>query len=534
MDENTVEVTLKKIFKPSESNKWKSADKIPLVTKEIDKLKSDLRVFLEESDYDIKSICKEGGELLEDSNELIHEMEACQLEIEQKTMADIVKSIENHDTLTKELAEVNFTLNIIGDIITCGKYVNDFEVTKNKQSLNHSVDLICDLLMTLEHPVEGFNKLGIYENVKTTASIIWEKLFEDLTNHWDQLVVYSVKTTGKNNTISINIKIDEDPFTIDVLMAMAITKQLPEKVAVFSNFLLKEVIIPIIHQECTVNAESDELMTLTVEPKTETKPAYNAVIGNIRLLFHYLSNKLNIEIGQTKTIMMMIGDNISKDFCEILTKECLIGTIPSSINELQTYGRITAEIQDFQHFLTIVKFFPEKNVSILQYVDNIDVLFAERCSQHFLETARQIMLKDLSNTMSIGVETIPDDSASNANVVDSTDVEALKIFDSTIPLSLFYFPRCMISKTAQELLDLIYMMMEQAVQCSDVVCKRLYMTTKLVFELYDAVVPYHHENFLQTIPQYVGKLVFVFHCNLCRSTQFAAPYGSIQPSAGRD
>lgn len=67
----------------------------------------------------------------------------------------------------------------------------------------------------------------------------------------------------------------------------------------------------------------------------------------------------------------------------------------------------------------------------------------------------------------------------------------------------------MISKTAQELLDVAYVMMEQAVQCSDVVCKKLYNTTRLVFELYDAVVPYHHENYLQTIPQYVA----LFHNN---------------------
>uniref|UniRef100_A0A1E1WK00 Centromere/kinetochore protein zw10 homolog n=1 Tax=Pectinophora gossypiella TaxID=13191 RepID=A0A1E1WK00_PECGO len=487
---------------------WKPSEKVPLIIKEIDQLKSDLRQFLSNSDYDVAAILKEGKELCDESKALVDDMESCKQEIEQETMAEILKSIENHDTLVRELQRVNFAINILYDVVQCGKYVKEFDDGREAQSFTRAIEAVYDLLQYIETPAEGFQQLDLYESTKHTAQLILDSLLHDLFLEWDQMVSWTTKPGTRKTIVTITLKVEDTLATCDILNALVKSKKFVEKVTEFSSFLMKDVLVPIIHNDCTVFAETDELMTVTINHKPNFKPPYDAVISNLRLLFHYLSNRLNIEFMRDNTIMSMIGKKISNEFREVLVKDCLIDTIPNNINELQSYGRITSEIEDFQHFLAIVKIFPDERFSILQYVDNIDVLFANKSSQYFLETARTIMLKDLSMTMSIGVESIPDDTQPGTSV-DEDSEEALKILEKTIPKSLFYFPRCMISKTAQELLNLVYVMMEQAVQCSDVVCKKLYHTTRLVFELYDAVVPYHHENYLQTIPQYVA----LFHNN---------------------
>lgn len=500
MSDHNVDVILQTIFK-SEEESWKPSEKIPLITKEIEDLKTDLKIFLSKSDEDLIGILKESTELCVESKELLEALHKCKKEIEEETMAEILTSVENHDKLVKELECVNFAINIVYDVVQCGKYVKEFDDGREAQSFTLAIEAVYDLLQYIEVPAEGFKQLDLYSNTKNTGQLIWDSLLHDLFSEWDRLVCWTNNPGSNKSVVTITLNLDTSRPVIDVLNALDKSKKLDEKVSEFGQFLLKDVLIPIIHNECTVFAETDELMTLTVIHKANFKPKYDAVIANLRLLFHYLSNKLNSDFGKHTTIMKMMGKKISVEFSKILVKDCLIDTIPNNINELQSYGKITSEIEDFQHFLSIVSFFPDENFSILQYVKNIDVLFANKSSQYFLETARTIMLKDLSLTMSIGVDSIPEED--NASGFD--DVEALNILDKTIPKSLFFFPRCMISKTAQELLDLVYMMMEQAVQCSDVVSKKLYNTTRLVFELYDAVVPYHHENFLQTIPQYVGK-----------------------------
>ncbi|XP_041975378.1 centromere/kinetochore protein zw10 homolog [Aricia agestis] len=489
---------------------WTPLDKIPLVEKEIDKIKEDITKYVENSEFDIKSILQESGQLAAESKSLVNELNACKEEIEEKTITEILKSIENHDRIAKELDGVNFAINIVYDVLQCGKFVKDFTSESVTHTYTAAVDAVFDLLQYVETPAEGFDQLDLFPNTKKTAQLIYESLLHDLYREWHERVSITVAPEPAQSIITIKLNLDESTISTDIVNALDNIHKLEEKFSEFTKTLMQEVLIPIMEYECLVYAETDELATITFTYKENYRPSYHDVISNMRLLFHYLSNKFNIEYLNGKTLMKIFGKLLNEEFCDTIIEKCFIDTIPNTINELQTYGRITSEIEDFQHFLKILKFFPEEGLTILKYLDNIDVLFANRSSQYFLETARTIMLKDLSSTMSIGVEKIPEGPDLKTDLeVDKDVAEALDVFDKTIPKSLFYFPRCMISKTAQELLDLVYVVMEQAVQCSDIVCKKLYVTTRLIFELYDAVVPYHHENYLQTIPQYVA----LFHNN---------------------
>ncbi|XP_004923875.1 centromere/kinetochore protein zw10 homolog [Bombyx mori] len=505
MESYDIEEVLKNIFDCNETN-WKPADKIPLLTKEIELLKIDLKSYLETCEYNVDSVLEESKILFVDSKAVVDELEKCKKEIEEHTMAEVLKSIETHDQITKELQHVNFALNIVYDVGQCGKLVKQFEEGRQAQSYTRAVEAVYDLLQYIELPAEGFKYLDIYANTKHTAQLILDKLLQDLYTEWTRLVSWNTKVSSKKSVVKITLKIEDTPFVIDVIRALDKNKNLKEKVSEFSQFLYKEVLQPIIYNDCIVFPETEELLTVTINYKQNYKPPYDQVIANFRLLFHHLSSKLKFEYDKNCSIMKLIGNEISGPFSELIMKDCFIDTIPNNIIDLQTYGKITSEIEKFQHFLFIVKFFTE-DISILKYIEDIDILFSKKSSDHFLKTARDIMLKDLSVCMSIGVENISDEEESSDDYGKAA--EALRILEKTIPKSLFYFPRCMISKTAQELLDLIYVIMEQAVQCSDVVCKKLYQTTRLIFELYDAVMPYHHEKYLQTIPQYVA----LFHNN---------------------
>nr|XP_049692063.1 centromere/kinetochore protein zw10 homolog [Helicoverpa armigera] len=506
MEEYNVDNVLKNIFDVNETN-WKPSEKIPLISKEIEQLKNDLKSFLISTEHDVTSILEESAALCSETQTLAEDMEVCKVEIEQETMAEILKSLANRDQLQNELTSINFALNIVRDVLLCGQFVKEFDDGREAQSFTRAVEAVYDLLQHAESPAEGFQNLEVYSNTRHTAQLIWENLLTDLYTEWGRMVTWNIKAGTRKTVVTINLSFDESLIVVDILNALDRSKKLTERVAEFAQFLLKEVLMPIIHSDVTVYDETDELMTVTIMHKQNFKPRYDAVIANLRILFNYLNNKLNVDFKRDTTIMRMVGIEISSEFRDILIKDCLIDTIPNNINDLQIYGRITSEIQEFQNFLVLVKFFTEDCLSILHYLNNIDVLFANKSSQHFLETARAIMLKDLSASMSIGVEHVPNDGLEIKP--EEEGAEALNILDKTIPKSLYFFPRCMISKTAQELLDVAYVMMEQAVQCSDVVCKKLYNTTRLVFELYDAVVPYHHENYLQTIPQYVA----LFHNN---------------------
>ncbi|CAH2102087.1 unnamed protein product [Euphydryas editha] len=507
--EYDVESIIRKIIDTNEST-WTPQEKMPLIIKEIEQLKVDVRTFINNCDYNIESVLAESDELRIESQALVEEMETCIKEIEQETMAEIYKSLESHDKIDKELQSVNFALNIVADVIKCGKYIKQFDDGKEAQSFAKAIEAINELLQFIETPVNGFQQLELYANTKNTAQLILDALLHDLDEEWSKMVSYNTEPQNRKTILTLNITLDDSENCKDALIALDNTKKLVEKISEFAEFFKEDVFASILKHDCSIYAATEETATITINYKSNFTPPYNVVIANMKLLFHFINNKFNMKYSGNKTIMKIFGQLINVEFCEMMVNDCLVNTIPNNINDLQCYDKVTSEIQDFQHFLTAIHIFPEEGLTLLKYMDNIDVLFAHRSSQYFLETARSIMLKDLSVTMSIGVEKIPDEPTTSENYsVDGYTEEALEIFGKTLPKSLFYFPRCMISKTARELLDLVYVIMEQAVQCSDVVCKKMYYTVRLIFELYDAVVPYSHENYLQTIPQYVA----LFHNN---------------------
>ncbi|XP_072939068.1 centromere/kinetochore protein zw10 homolog [Epargyreus clarus] len=495
----------------SKDSVWHPTEKIPLVIKAIEQIKADTRSYLQYINFDVQSMLKETGELYAESKSLLDEMRACKIEIEQETMADIIKSIENHDQIANELECNGFALDIVLDIIQYGRYLKEFNDAKDARSYTRSITAIYELLQFLESPAEGIGELDVYYNTQKTAQETFDALLVELNQEWKQMLAYEKSTGTRKSAVTISLPLEQSSIVVDVLEALDKSKRLEEKVSHFAKFILEEVLKKIIHDDCEVVLITDREININVTYKREFKPEFEVVMSNLRKFFSFISKRLNVKFSGDCNLLSMIGRIISNEFCEDLVDNCFKDTVPHNLNDLQNYDSVTSQIADFQHFLVKTNFFPDDNsFSILHYVNDMDVLFADRSSEHFLETARTIMLKDLSVTMSIGVEKIPEHDASDIDVSDIENAtEALEVLEKTIPNSLFYFPRCMISKSAQELLDLVYVVMEQAVQCSDAVCKKLYCTVRLIFELYDAVVPYHHENFLQTIPQYVA----LFHNN---------------------
>ena len=61
------------------------------------------------------------------------------------------------------------------------------------------------------------------------------------------------------------------------------------------------------------------------------------------------------------------------------------------------------------------------------------------------------------------------------------------------------------SNSAQEILNLVNEILEEACYCSKKYVPRLFYTSRNIFEMYAYLVPEMHKSFLETIPQQVGK-----------------------------
>lgn len=67
------------------------------------------------------------------------------------------------------------------------------------------------------------------------------------------------------------------------------------------------------------------------------------------------------------------------------------------------------------------------------------------------------------------------------------------------------FPKCSVSVSAKELLDLVVQMLTEASNSAGMRAEKIYLTARNVIEMYSNLGPIHHKKYLDSLPQQAGK-----------------------------
>ncbi|PSN39911.1 hypothetical protein C0J52_07953 [Blattella germanica] len=457
-------------------------DKTSEISQKITSLKYDVQNFMEESYIKFNILPQETVQLLGRANTLSNDMSQLLDRVETQTKRNLQNSIGELKSLSTSLQETNITLKILKQLVDIDTEIKAareqqaeghcFEAAKRIKNVGNLLDESKDI------------QLEICTSLLSEKSLLQEHFLYDMMEIWKNYIKWE-ETEPEKELKKVSLKIDtENKQKIEQMVAaLNYFEYLDFNMKKFGNNLLKYLLTPIITGESTVEMfDFNNLAVLEVVSKvTSEKPMYTAVFANISKIFEFLHTHLNVQIEDNLSFLNKLGELISEEFCECLIKNCLSETIPSHSRELESYTVISNATQEFQEYLVQVGFLSNNNQSILEYARNVDVLFANKTCQILLGRARDIMKKDLHDTMTVDP------------VVNKLSIEYIYIF-------CHFFS----SKSTQELLDLVYEVLEEAVQSTDFCAVRLFCTARNIFELYSAVVPTHHKDFLESIPQQVG------------------------------
>ncbi|PNF35888.1 hypothetical protein B7P43_G08563 [Cryptotermes secundus] len=354
-------------------------------------------------------------------------------------------------------------------------------------------------------------QLEIYETLISKKTLLEEHFVYDMKDIWKSSLKWEEAGPEKNvKKVILKVATGNIMQMEQMMQALNYFEHLDFYLRKFGNKVLKYLLEPVITMKSTVEIhEETNLTIIEIESYAASpKPHYTVIFSIIIDVFDFLYSHLNFAIEEDVTLMNRLGEIISEEFCEFFIKNCLSDTIPSHSNDLEAYKVIAKATEDFQDHLVEIGFLGTSNQSILEYARNVDVMFANKICRKLLGRARDIMKKNLHDMMEVGPI-----SPSRHLEIEET-MEDIKHFDTLKPEiklsdNTFQFPKCQISKSAHELLLLVYEVLDEAVQSNDFCSVRLFCTARNIFELYSAVVPTHHKMFLETIPQQVA----LFHNN---------------------
>ncbi|XP_045583707.2 centromere/kinetochore protein zw10 homolog isoform X1 [Procambarus clarkii] len=331
-------------------------------------------------------------------------------------------------------------------------------------------------------------------------TIKWD---DEHLNDGSRSVTLLIHSTGDKSSVNGLAKLQ------NMLGAFYLLGELQRRITGLGKNLMKHFFAPIINYGAEVKvAERSDGYTLRVtQPSGPVKkPPATMVFSNLQQVFLMLHRTLLItkvetdeENGEEVSLMQLLGKEIGEEFTELLIKECLAEAVPCNRAQLEEFEVVKRITEDFQKFLCEKGFYGAQDKSIIEYAANVDVVFSNKACAHILERARELMKRPIHDTVCI----TPIETNDSLIIQDET---GRKLEKSTLRLEkllaakTFNLPKCQISASICELIELIYETMEEACNSSPQYAGRLFYTVRNILTLYCHVVPTAHAHTLATLP----------------------------------
>lgn len=181
---------------------------------------------------------------------------------------------------------------------------------------------------------------------------------------------------------------------------------------------------------CVENAiNKDDYIELNIsyamkETKRPLRPLYKQVLANILQVFECLSG-INVLVYEDQHVFTIIGNNIKERLLKYIIYECLMDAIPETIDEYQN-STLLEDVLSFEQKLADIFFIdPSLDKELAEFMQKLPTYFYNRFNKKVLESAREIMQKDLQDMVIVAENNTPEEVAKNP----------------------FLLPQCMISKS---------------------------------------------------------------------------------------
>lgn len=372
--------------------------KINEIAQQTSSLKNDIRSIIDEGNINFKPYMKENANLKSQAEHLIKDMAILHEQISSEIKPELSSCSLELKTLSKSLQEVNLSLYFLNQLIEIYSSIKKANIKMQNREFHECAKLIKIVQDLVKNDVNELKQLDMFKTLSNEAVISYEHLLYQLNELWTSYVIFDVKEEYELKLITFSVDFNSAFEISDILKALdCLQYALIEKK--FINMFLHSIFYEIIMKKITIKEEVKEKAVLILEVvEGNGKPHYSEVFANLIKVLNFLKKYLDLDIRNGTSFLHKIGKNIGNELAEKLITDCLKETIPSSSEDLENYNNVVRSTEEFEVTLKECGFLPEKTTCLIDYAKNINVLFANKFCQSYLEKARVLMKKDLYNT----------------------------------------------------------------------------------------------------------------------------------------
>lgn len=341
-----------------------------------------------------------------------------------------------------------------------------------KHDYSKAVDAVHMVENILDSKVcEYEDKISILDAIKTEAVIQSQTLIAELSNRWKEINQWTLpsekeKDRGEPHTtvLRINTEVENTDILENVVIGMRKMGILDYHFKEFGQTLYNNIIKPVIqYGKCeVVSSDENQIKTLSVKitpPGASELVSYTNpedMFANLYMVLQFLHRHLLHvviddgirEKNASTTLMNLLGSFISDDTLNLAVKQCLIKAIPSSNKELEQFNTVIVQTEEVQKLLLKIGFIQADNSVLIDYVQNVNTLFANKKCQEIFERARKLMTVEVHNTVRVSDEKplgelpplIDGEGGSSSKKARKVELAA----ETTLSPNTFKLPTCLI------------------------------------------------------------------------------------------
>ncbi|XP_014882223.1 centromere/kinetochore protein zw10 homolog [Poecilia latipinna] len=265
------------------------------------------------------------------------------------------------------------------------------------------------------------SQVPLLSSLSSELTVQRENLIYHLGDEWKRLVIWRVPSTKESagpktfhkvelvlsEACSKDVEQKPTPLLCSVLQALAIQGDLQNKIKLFSQVLLKNMLKPLVMYaslELIVSEQHGEgtilgLECLEEENKKRSTPSqvYKTLLLLLKTLHTHL---LDVSIGD-RNLSAMLGELIWEEMSKCIIHDCLVYSIPTNSGELERYNIVIKETEAFEEALKNMEYLQVDSTDLLKYARDVNCHFASKKCRDVIVAARKLMTSKMHNTVKV-------------------------------------------------------------------------------------------------------------------------------------
>lgn len=201
----------------------------------------------------------------------------------------------------------------------------------------------------LDNPHSLLHDLEIYTVIKDEYCNLFRSCLMEASNLLHDRICWSNDEKEGQTVTSIAVKTEYNDVQ-ELMQGLYIMDHLENELEIFSTKLMDYIIKPIIYDHCSVYVIKERVFTVEILEKKKI-PYYKGVLYNLKLLFKFLHQHLNLIVADNKTFLRKLQLHLLEQLSQPLITDCISHTIPTSNADLKNFEPVVETINEFQNYL---------------------------------------------------------------------------------------------------------------------------------------------------------------------------------------